>query len=423
MSTGQRAETTHPDENRLAAFAERALLGAERQAVVAHLVDCARCREIVFLAREAGAAPELVPDKVGHPVSFWRRWQVTVPVAAAVALIGAALLIWQVQRLSVPSDYRQVAKTVTPQDKTRNYSTPAAKAPPAIRPGSIPHESGTATSAESQPRSQGKKAASNQAAAQELALHNLSAPALSGSGAGSSSANAAEGELPQTAVVPPQQPVPLVSQAPPATMQPESTPVAPSASKAVTETAEAEMEVLSSNAATARSLLQSPNSAPRFAIVKGKLRRWSASGFQVLRLPNGTKARSVASSANLVLVLSRSRRVYRSTDLGERWTEVPPQWQGKAAALEAESVVPSGSYPAIQALAGAAAGSSGGAAPQAAPSALTPNTGTNGSAASAAAKPPNLTGRVASAEITFVLTNSAGKRWVSHDGGQTWSPD
>jgi hypothetical protein len=235
MSTGQREATTHPDENRLAAFAERALLGAERQAVVAHLADCARCREIVFLAREAGAAPELVPDKGGHPVSFWRRWQITVPVAAAVALIGAALLIWQVRRLSVPSDYRQVAKAVTPQDKTPNSSTPAANAPSAIKPGSIPHESGKATSAELQPRNRQKKAASNQATAPEFALHNPSAPASSGSGAGSGSANGAGGELSrQVVVVPPQQPVPQISQAPPATMQPESTPVAPPVSKAVT---------------------------------------------------------------------------------------------------------------------------------------------------------------------------------------------
>jgi hypothetical protein len=418
MSTGQKAATTHPDENRLAAFAERALRGQEQRSMVAHLADCARCREIVFLAREAGAESELTGDKVAHSISAGRRWQIAVTAAASVALTAAALLIWHGRRLSVPSAYEESARTVTPGDKAP--SPPAAKAPPAINPGSIAHESGTATTTGLQARNRQTRAASKKAPDRELAVRSrVTAPSSSPGGAGSNVV-ASAAEEPQTRAV---SPVPLFSQVPPATMQPKPPSAARSESESVTVTAGAETsaELLSSDAATARSLVPSGNSISQFAIEDGQLRRWSASGFHLLPLPNGTKAKAVASSANIVLVLSRKRRVYRSTDLGEHWTEVPTQWQGKAAILQAGSAVPSGSYPAIQA--GAGAGSSASVAPQAAPSASTPSTGTNSSAARAAAKPPSFAGRLASTNVTFVLTNTAGKRWISHDGGQTWLPE
>lgn len=418
MTTEQKARTIHPDENRLAAFAERALQGAEHRAVVAHLADCARCREIVFLAREAVAGSESVQGKVAHAGSVARRWQVPVATAAGVAVIGAALLIWHGRRLSFPNSNREVAATVTPQYKTSNSDMPATKTPPATEPGSIPHEANH----ESQARNRQRRAVSQQPPAPELAFHRLSAPPSS-SGPGASATSAAEG-LPETRAASPQQSVPLVSQLP-ATAQPAPPPAVRPDTERVTATAEAKMnaETLGSDAAVAGGLVRPQNSFPQFAIINGELKRWNASEFQKLRLPKGAKAKAVANSADIVLVLSRSRKVYRSTDLGEHWTEVHAQWQGKAATLEAESVIPSQPFPGMQAFSGTGAGSAAAVAEQAARPALTPNTGTNNSAAGPAAKPPSLAARLASARVTFVLTNSAGKRWISDDGGQTWLPE
>jgi hypothetical protein len=426
MNTGQKSAIIHPDENRLAAFAERALRGAERRAVVAHLADCARCREIVFLARGAGAGFEGSPQKVAHPIAAGRRWQVAVGTVGA-ALVAVALLVWEGRRPSVPSGYHETAETVASQDKTPSRYTPAAKAP-AIKPGSIPHDSGRAIETELQARNREEKAASKQTPAREFALRSRAAPSLSGEhGAGSKLATSVAGALPvQGRDVSPQKSGPEVPPTTAATAQAEASSMPRSVAESVAVTAGANIRTEEAGShAVSGAFSESVISVPEFNVVKGKLRRRDASGFRIVPLPNGTKARAVASSANIVLVLSRSRRVYRSTDFGDHWAEVPIQWQGKAARLEAESAIPAQPSAAIQAaFSGADAGAAGGVAAQAPPPASTPNTGTNSpTAASPSTKATRSAESSTSATFTFVLTSNAGKRWISHDGGQTWLPE
>lgn len=86
----QPAPQEHPDANLLAAFAEQALTGRERQSVLAHLAACGSCREIVALA--APQAPALQP--VGVFVPWYRRpqtfaWAGTL---ATLALVSAIIL-------------------------------------------------------------------------------------------------------------------------------------------------------------------------------------------------------------------------------------------------------------------------------------------------------------------------------------------
>lgn len=107
----------HPDANLLAAFAERALSGVERVSVLGHLADCARCREIVFLAQEA-AGEEAVPMIVPKPVksrAVWMRWSVAVVSAVLLATVGVTS--WKV--------YEH-----TQQDKTGVASETVAKVMP-----------------------------------------------------------------------------------------------------------------------------------------------------------------------------------------------------------------------------------------------------------------------------------------------------
>ena len=83
--------TAHPDADLLTAFAERSLPGAERQQVLAHLAQCADCRQVLALALPPLEAAAPVPVTASHgwfalPLLF--RWGAAV---AAVVVVSAAL--------------------------------------------------------------------------------------------------------------------------------------------------------------------------------------------------------------------------------------------------------------------------------------------------------------------------------------------
>jgi hypothetical protein len=108
----------HPDADSLSAFAEQALSEAERTRMVAHLAQCARCREVVFLAQTAAevetpaavrtdgatsvagkaviseGAVSTSPRSGFRFPSLWlaQSWAMLIPAAALAA--GAALVFW-----------------------------------------------------------------------------------------------------------------------------------------------------------------------------------------------------------------------------------------------------------------------------------------------------------------------------------------
>jgi hypothetical protein len=86
--------SAHPDANLLAAFAERTLLERERAAVIAHLLECADCRECVALASgPAEAEPLVVAQGVSAGFGQWfREWRWILSSATACCLVAAALL-------------------------------------------------------------------------------------------------------------------------------------------------------------------------------------------------------------------------------------------------------------------------------------------------------------------------------------------
>ena len=87
--------SAHPDANLLAAFAERTLLERERAAVIAHLVECADCRECVAWAC-ATAEPEMpvaAGQSAGPGLGGWlRQWRWIVSSTAACCVVATALL-------------------------------------------------------------------------------------------------------------------------------------------------------------------------------------------------------------------------------------------------------------------------------------------------------------------------------------------
>jgi Putative zinc-finger len=87
----------HPDAESLNAFAEKALPERERGQIVAHLAECGRCRQVIFLARQAAAEMEVeaVPAAraAGRSGSWLSDWRLAfVPAAALATVVGLAFL-------------------------------------------------------------------------------------------------------------------------------------------------------------------------------------------------------------------------------------------------------------------------------------------------------------------------------------------
>jgi hypothetical protein len=126
--TLQASRTDCPDAETIAAYAERALAGAERRSVEQHLSNCSRCRETLLLMEKGTATVLQETEKGGSPLYRW-------PWLAAAAAAGLAAVIWM--RLP-PSALRapepnQVAQAVRDDAKEKPQGLPeqaaANKAP------------------------------------------------------------------------------------------------------------------------------------------------------------------------------------------------------------------------------------------------------------------------------------------------------
>lgn len=75
----------HPDADQLSAFAEHVLPDYERAEMLAHLAECADCRQIVFLAQGTQEAQTPVGAATVGGVGWLKHWGRLWPLAAAVA--------------------------------------------------------------------------------------------------------------------------------------------------------------------------------------------------------------------------------------------------------------------------------------------------------------------------------------------------
>ena len=116
--------TEHPSADLLAAFVERALAEGEKRLLTDHLVRCAECREVVFLA--SGAIEPAVTDEpslAAKPRWWWTsRWVWTIPVAA-MFLVGAGYLVRQ-SYVAAPAE-KEMASARVPE----KGSGPPAQSP------------------------------------------------------------------------------------------------------------------------------------------------------------------------------------------------------------------------------------------------------------------------------------------------------
>jgi hypothetical protein len=124
---GVHAEAVHPDADLLTAFAEQSLLEQERNSLLAHLADCAECREVVVVASpEIAAAAQEIPARSG-----WLGW----PALRWGALAACAVIV--VAAVSLRPRSPETARIVIPEDsaqlaaKTEEAKTDANPQPPA----------------------------------------------------------------------------------------------------------------------------------------------------------------------------------------------------------------------------------------------------------------------------------------------------
>jgi hypothetical protein len=86
----------HPEAELLNAFAEHELSPAEQRPVLAHLADCNRCRQIVFLAQEAAAIDDQ-PNATALPMPsrpWWSNWSIVwIAAPACAALLTIAVFL------------------------------------------------------------------------------------------------------------------------------------------------------------------------------------------------------------------------------------------------------------------------------------------------------------------------------------------
>lgn len=106
------AMTNCPDPEILAAYEDGRLRGTEREAVTAHIADCADCRDVVVLADEVAAAEGADDESVVRGRFAWRI--AAFAAAAMVVVIAGALIrdrfsgpnIEDVLKASARLDYR-----------------------------------------------------------------------------------------------------------------------------------------------------------------------------------------------------------------------------------------------------------------------------------------------------------------------------
>jgi hypothetical protein len=111
----------HPDAESLNAFAEQALGERERGRIVAHLAECGRCREVVYLAREAAvelepelavaaAAPGRSSDSLERKEPrFWNR-RIAWVTAGALAVAVTAAYVAHVRQVEIAAEQARTAR-------------------------------------------------------------------------------------------------------------------------------------------------------------------------------------------------------------------------------------------------------------------------------------------------------------------------
>lgn len=367
----------HPETGLLAAFANHALTAQERASLLVHLGECARCRDIVFLAQRSVLASE--PEKSFTP-GLWRKRSNFTLVTSGLA--ACLLVVGTIARVHYHSDRSHGAETAalrplpapvvasppaTARPLESTHSKPPLPVPAKIAPGasSIPPvwaDSNTGISMpqtsvrepDEQPIQRAKPISPEQAEAQRKMWLREQAD---------------EQALIQK-----------IEHANSSTQTP-SSPV----SEPVVSDSQAESSTAQVNGATALPDNASKGSAPVVTI-----QPQAPTTEPALHLPSGLAVSSRIEIEGRILVLDTAGALFTSGDRGRHWRRIKTPWIGRAYELV-------GFPPMVDTAAGGTEAQSGTAArPGKAPA--------------------------ASGYHVAMAFCADGERWMSLDRGETWKP-
>jgi hypothetical protein len=374
----------HPDAEVLSAFAEGVLPAHEHAQALAHMAECADCRQIVFLALPP-AATEVSAE------SIWQRWLRSSPLfgigIGAAVLAGALIfaLMLRTHPASAPAPQaanahppllsstplpqsEHAAPTVAAQPKPLRAQPPVlkvAKPSPQLKPNPQP------------PTLNGN--GSNWITAREEP--GSVGGANSGVGMGSGSGTGVAGAV-----------MPARPSAPPPVGAADAAP------RSANETFAVESQSQALHAESAQMASAEPLRAmAKMLSVQPALQS----------LPSKLPAAAVVSSGTRTLAVDSAGALFLSQDKGQHWLRVAAKWKGKVAQLRLAPSAAMQLRGVEQPMASDEARASAAA-----------DTGTDSISAPAAAPAP---AKAPSPVAAFQLVTDSGTVWVSSDG-LSWHP-
>lgn len=320
----------HPDAESLNAFAEEALGAQDRDAMMAHLAECGRCREIVFLAREAAeemvpelkvAAAACAPGGAARKEPWFRSWRFAwVPVGALAALVTVAYVV-HVRHKELAAEQALVAAVRTAEIAKAEVKPPMEMqaAPPAIATQTL---AGKMTS--SAAPTVAVKAVTPMAAPPAvgaMASSNSAGVALSAGAVRASAGLEAAVHEPEAQVAERQEAIEHASAAY------ESSVTAEKRLRASAGGPAKEMQSRGLTAAApalARDAIASETSEDR-SVTFSKVKR--------AVLPSGLAAIGTATNPSCTVAVDAAGGVFVRADAGRPWESVAKQWSGRAVAV------------------------------------------------------------------------------------------
>jgi hypothetical protein len=320
----------HPDAESLNAFAEQASGAAEREQVLTHLASCGRCREVVFLARQAAGVEDDARVGVASPVPGrpWRRWfagwrWAWIPATALAGVMGFAVLH---HFRNVPTE-TEVARN-TPQEVPKSASTNAA-------PVSMPSPPPNLTE-RNQPV--GKEAGSlTSARSKDLGGFAMKSPESANLAPAARDKNEPAREMESVAIAPSaagQQQEVAQDQLHSARYAGK---VGGAAGGAMPAATAARADALSAAAPMAPAPTDAPaalQATAKSSVVTNQVARDSKKKV-VIVLPNGTNALSFATAQGRTVAIDPDGAMFLSETPGGQWMPVATQWTGRAVLVRA----------------------------------------------------------------------------------------
>jgi len=340
----------HPDAESLNAFAEKALPERERGLILAHLADCSRCRQVIFLAQEAasgletGAAAAVRTahsgKRTGSRLSGWRlAW---IPAAALATVVALAFLV-HVRHEETGSEMARVVTQVVPHEEG-SVAKPASKEQVEARKAQTPISPVAAKVSESKVRSTPVAAASEPIL--EEAVPSPAPPA----GAGAIAPPSAERVVTVTSAASVGQVIDMDQLKPEpaaAARQPQRVTGAYSSNATAVRAPQLKMDDKAERAQASRkaearfdgsggastSRLKkevSPHSSYDFGTQMPVVQFEAVGEAKAAPLPSGLAAVSTVAEQNRALAIDQAGTLFLSEDSGSNWESIARQWAGRA---------------------------------------------------------------------------------------------